>query len=159
MPDKIKIATPKYGSFPQNVFTNPINEKVTPKNGIMIYLIIIFVFLLYRYSLNFGSYIPFLTFNFVTHTHKLNPSPYYRQLSKDREKLHTQIIKLHHKGWGYTKIHHHLIKNNYNIGNSRTTVDYIIKKRLERDRFFNQEITEEYRNFDIEFYRIEKEEL
>ncbi|SVB37607.1 uncharacterized protein METZ01_LOCUS190461, partial [marine metagenome] len=28
-------------------------------------------------------------------------------------------------------------------------VDYIIKKRLERDRFFNQEITEEYRNFDI----------
>ena len=38
-------------------------------------------------------------------------------------------------------------------------MDYIIKKRLERDRFFNQEITEEYRNFDIEFYRIEKEEF
>ena len=51
------------------------------------------------------------------------------------------------------------MKNNYNIGNSRTTVDYIIKKRLERDRFFNQEITEEYRNFDIEFYKIKKEEF
>ena len=107
-------------------------------------------------SLNYGSSIPFLTFNFVTHTHKLNPSPYYRQLSKDREKLHTEIMKLHHKGWGYTKIHHHLKKNNYNIGNSRTTVDYIIKKRLERDRFFNQEITEEYNGFDIVFLPIGK---
>ena len=38
-------------------------------------------------------------------------------------------------------------------------MDYIIKKRLERDRFFNQEITEEYRNFDIEFYKIVKEEF
>ena len=38
-------------------------------------------------------------------------------------------------------------------------MDYIIKKRLERDRFFNQEITEEYRNFDIEFYKIKKEEF
>jgi hypothetical protein len=65
-------------------------------------------------------------------------------------------MKLHHKGWGYTKIHHHLKKNNYNIGNSRTTVDYIIKKRLERDRFFNQEITEEYNGFDIVFLPIGK---
>ena len=36
-------------------------------------------------------------------------------------------MKLHNKGWGYTKIHHHLIKNGFKIGKSRTTVDSIIK--------------------------------
>ena len=35
-------------------------------------------------------------------------------------------------------------------------MDYIIKKRLERDRFFNQEITEEYNGFDIVFLPIGK---
>jgi hypothetical protein len=28
--------------------------------------------------------------------------PYYRPLSKDKEKLHTEIMKLHNKGWGLT---------------------------------------------------------
>ena len=102
----------------------------------------------------FDSSIPFITFHFISETHRLNPSPYYRPLSDDREKLHTEIMKLHNKGWGYTKIHHHLKKNNYKIGNSRTSVDYIIKRRLERDRFFNQKITEEYDGFDIEFMKL-----
>ena len=65
-------------------------------------------------------------------------------------------MKIHNEGWCYTKIHHHLIKNNYNKGNSKTTVVYIIKKRLEIDRFFNQEITEEYNDFDIVFLPIGK---
>ena len=65
-------------------------------------------------------------------------------------------MELHRKGWGYTKIHHYLIKNDYSIGKHRTTVDSIIRKRLERDRFFNQEIVEEYSDFDIVFLTIGK---
>jgi hypothetical protein len=60
-------------------------------------------------------------------------------------------MKLHNEGWGYTKIHKHLLKNGFKIGKSRTVVDSIIKKRLKRDEFLNQPIIEEYRNFDIEF--------
>ena len=62
-------------------------------------------------------------------------------------------MKLHNKGWGYTKIHKHLIKNGFKIGKSRTCVDGIIKKRLKREEFLNQKITEDYVNFDIEFGR------
>ena len=62
-------------------------------------------------------------------------------------------MKLHNEGWGYTKIHHHLIKNGFKIGKSRTTVDSIIKKRLKREEFLNQKVTEDYVNFDIEFGR------
>lgn len=45
------------------------------------------------------------------------------------------------------------MKNGFEIGKSRTCVDYMIKKRLKREEFLNQVITEEYVNFDIEFMR------
>jgi hypothetical protein len=60
-------------------------------------------------------------------------------------------MKFHNEGWGYTKIHKHLIQNGFKIGKNRTCVDSIIKKRLKRDEFLNQPVVEEYRNFDIEF--------
>ena len=53
-------------------------------------------------------------------------------------------MKLHREGWGYTKIHKHLIENGYRIGKSRTCVDSIIKKRLKREEFLNQPITAEF---------------
>ena len=90
-------------------------------------------------------------FEYTITTHQFNPSNYFNTLSKDRLKLHNEINKLHLKGWGYTKIHTHLIKNGFKIGKSRTCVDSIIKKRLKREEFLNQPIKEEYRNFDIEF--------
>ena len=63
-------------------------------------------------------------------------------------------MKLHNEGWGYTKIHKHLIKNGFKIGKNRTTVDSIIRKRLKREEFLNQKVTELYENFDIEFLKI-----
>ena len=63
-------------------------------------------------------------------------------------------MKLHEQGWGYTKIHHHLLKNGFKIGKSRTTVYSIIKKREKRDKFLNQPVIEGYKDFDILFYRI-----
>ena len=55
-------------------------------------------------------------------------------------KLHNEITKLINKGWGYTKIHRHLIKNGFKIGKSRTTVDIMIKKIKKREQFLNQTI-------------------
>ena len=58
-----------------------------------------------------GKRIPFLVFDYVITTHQFFPSEYLKPLSKDREKLHQETDKLHQQGWGYTKIHHHLVKN------------------------------------------------
>ena len=69
-------------------------------------------------------------------------------------KLHTEIMKLHNKGWGYTKIHHHLIKNGFDIGKSRTTVDSIIKKMKKRDEFYHQSIMDGYGNFRVEWREV-----
>ena len=101
----------------------------------------------------FGSSTPYLVFQLLSKTHLLNNSYYNNPLPKDRQIIHDEVMKLHNEGWGYTKIHHHLIKNGFKIGKSRTTVDSIIKKRLKREEFLNQKVTEDYVNFDIEFGR------
>ncbi len=61
---------------------------------------------------------------------------------------------LHNKGWGYTKIHRHLIKNEFEIGKSRTTVDSIIKKIKKREKFLSQPITDGVGNFRIKMLEI-----
>ena len=100
------------------------------------------------------SSIPFMNFHFHTKTHLLVSSPYYNSLSGDKEKLHKEIFRLSDKGLGYRRIHRKLVEKGFQIGKSPTTVDSIIKKRTKRDEFLNQPIIEEYRNFDIEFYRV-----
>ena len=64
-----------------------------------------------------GELIPYLVFDYVITTHQFFPSEYYKPLSKDRQKLHQEVDKLHQQGWGYTKIHTYLRKNGYKIGN------------------------------------------
>ena len=95
-----------------------------------------------------------MVFDYVITTHQFNPSPYYRQLSDDRMKLHKEIMKLHNKGWGYTKIHRHLIENGFEIGKSRTTVDSIIKKIKKREEFLSQRIIDGIGNFQVEMLEI-----
>ncbi len=63
-------------------------------------------------------------------------------------------MKLHDKGWGYTKIHHHLIENGFEIGKSRTTVDSIIKKIKKREEFLSQRIIDGIGNFQVEMLEI-----
>ena len=104
--------------------------------------------------MGFDSSIPFLVFKFHSITHKLSPSPYHLQLSKNTEKLHKEIFRLRDLGLGYSRIHKELVKNGFKIGKSRTTVDSIIRKRLKRDEFFNQKVVEEYSDFDIHFYNV-----
>ena len=95
--------------------------------------------------------IPHLVFDYVITTHQFNPSPYYRELSDNRKKLHNKVMELHNKGWGYTKIHHHLLKNGFEIGKSRTCVDYMIKKMKKRNEFFHQPIMDGIGNFRVEW--------
>ena len=98
--------------------------------------------------------IPHLVFDYIITTHQFNPSPYYKELSNDRKKLHNKVMELHNKGWGYTKIHHHLIKNGFEIGKSRTTVDIMIKKMKKRDEFYHQSIMDGYGNFRVEWREV-----
>ena len=73
---------------------------------------------------------------------------------KDRRHLHNEIMRLHNKGWGYTKIHRHLIKDGFEIGKSRTTVDSIIKKIKKREEFLSQPIIDGIGNFRIKMLEI-----
>jgi|TARA_B100000953_G_scaffold251944_1_gene214812 hypothetical protein len=63
-------------------------------------------------------------------------------------------MNLHNKGWGYTKIHRHLIKNEFEIGKSRTTVDSIIKKVKKREEFLSQPVIDKIGNFRIMMMKI-----
>ena len=117
------------------------------------------LFLLYRNTFVFDSSIPIIVFDFYTKTHLLVPSSYHIPLSKGREKLHKVIFKLHKQSLGYKKIHKRLVEKGFKIGKSPSTVDSIIKKRMKREEFLNRPVFEEYRSFDIEFYKIKKEEF
>ena len=79
--------------------------------------------------------VPHLLFDYVITTHEFYSSSYFKPLTKKQTKLHNEIMRLHNKGWGYTKIHRHLLKNGFEIGKSRTTVDSIIKKIKKREDF------------------------
>ena len=84
-----------------------------------------------------GNYLPFLVFEHIITTHHFNPTQYYRKY-QDRKVIQDKVWELHNKGWGYTKIHHYLVDNNYEVGKSRTVVDSMIKKRTKRELILNQ---------------------
>ena len=92
----------------------------------------------------------FLCFNYKITTNQFHGSIYRKQLSKDRIHLHKEIMELHNKGWGYTKIHRYLVKNGFKIGKSRTTVDSIIKKIKKREKFLSQPIVDGIGGFRVE---------
>ena len=93
---------------------------------------------------------PYFMFNYIIISQFFHKSNYKKPLSKDRIRLHNEIMRLHNKGWGYTKIYRHLLKIGYEIGKSRTTVDSIIKKIKKREEFLSQPIIDEIKNFRIE---------
>ena len=97
---------------------------------------------------------PFLCFNYIITTHQFHSTNYRKPLSKNRIHLHKEIMKLHNKGWGYTKIHRHLLKNEFKIGKSRTTVNSIIKKIKKREEFLSQPIIDKIGNFRVELLEV-----
>ena len=85
-------------------------------------------------------------------THQFHSKNYKKPLSKNRIRLHIEIIKLPNV-CGYTKIHCHLIENGFEIGKSRTTVDSIIKKIKKREEFLSQTIIDGIENIFIRFFK------
>ena len=49
-------------------------------------------------------------------------------------------------------------KERFKIGKSPSTVHSIIKKREKRDKFLNQTVVEGYKDFDILFYRVHRDQ-
>ena len=98
--------------------------------------------------------VPHLVFEYTITTHEFYSSSYFKPLTKKQTKLHNEIMSLHNKGWGYTKIHRYLLKNGFEIGKSRTTVDSIIKKIKKREEFLSQPIIDGIENFRIEMRKV-----
>ena len=96
---------------------------------------------------------PYFMFNYIIKSQFFHKSNYKKPLSKNRIRLHNEIMRLHNKGWGYTKIHRHLLKIGYEIGKSRTTVDSIIKKIKKREEFLSQTIIDRIENIFIRFFK------
>ena len=61
-------------------------------------------------------------------------------------------MELLDKGSGYTKIHGYLLKNGFEIGKSKTTVDSIIKKIKKGEKFLSQLIIDEIENILLRFF-------
>ena len=93
--------------------------------------------------------LPYLVFDYSVSLNKFSPSPYFYKNISDRKELHDKVWELHSEGWGYTKIHQYLIKNDYEIGTSRTTVYRMLKKLKKRKEVLSQNEIGEYRNFDL----------
>ena len=100
-----------------------------------------------------GKWKPFLCFDYIIVTHQFHPKYYRKPLLIDRIRLHRVIMKLHNKGWGYTKIHRYLIKNGFEIGKSRTTVNSIIQKINKREEFLSKTIISEIENFRVKWLK------
>ena len=113
-------------------------------------------YLLHRCSLEFDSSVPFMCFTFHTKTHLLSND--IKSLSSKQKLIHNIIFKLKSQGYDFKQI-----SDTMNKHNIRTTTDKkfyrslvwnIYKKRLKRNKFMSKPVIEEYRNFDIEFYRV-----
>ena len=53
------------------------------------------------------------------------------------------------EGLGYKRIHKVLVKEGFEVGKSPNCVNSMIKKRLKRDEFLNQNDKVEYKEFKI----------
>ena len=81
-----------------------------------------------------------------------------KSLSPKQKLIHRIIFKLKSQGNDFKQISDTLNKNNIRTTTGknfyRSLVWNIYKKRLRRNEFMKKSIVEEYRDFDIEFYRI-----
>jgi len=100
-----------------------------------------------------GGYSPYLTFNVLIQSNIFSVHQFKREYP-EREVIRKKVWELHKDGWGYTKIHRYLKNNGFQIGNSRTTVDSMIKKMKKREFITKREFSlRKYVDFKIKFFR------
>ena len=92
---------------------------------------------------------PYLVFDYYISSNKFSVSQYYSKDISQRKELHDMIWEFHLQGWGCTKIHQYLLKNDFEIGKSRTSVYHILKKLKKRKQVLEQSEVGEYRNFEL----------
>ena len=90
---------------------------------------------------------------FIVVSHKFSHTLYFNDNSK-RIPIHNRIKELSKQGLGYRKIHRVLVQEKWKIGKSPTCVDTMIKKMKKREKFLNQPIVEEYRDFDVLLVKV-----
>ena len=101
-----------------------------------------------------GGYTPHLTFNILVQSNIFSVHQYKREYP-ERESVRIKVWELHKEGWGYTKIHRYLKKNGFEIGDSRTTVDSMIKKMKKREYILGlQDQIRKYEDFKIQYFRL-----
>ena len=109
--------------------------------------------LLHREKHITGGYTAYLTFNILVQSNIFSVHQYKREYP-ERESVRIKVWELHKEGWGYTKIHRYLKKNGFEIGDSRTTVDSMIKKMKKREFITKREFSlRKYVDFKIKFFR------
>ena len=100
-----------------------------------------------------GGYTPYLTFNVLIQSNIFSVHQYKRDYP-ERYKIREKVWELHKEGWGYTKIHRYLKNNDYEIGDSRTSVDSMIKKMKKREFITKREFSlRKYVDFKIKYFR------
>ena len=99
-----------------------------------------------------------MTFVYRHRTHEL---VYRRTLSESHQKLHNLITNLKLEGLGYRKISKELNRRGIKSHNGKdfypSLVSNIWRKIKKKQMILNQPIVEEYRDFDIEFYKVVKD--
>ena len=107
----------------------------------------------------FDSSIPFIKFTFHSKTHFLSN---IKPLSKDKRLLYSIIFKLKSQGFNFKQIskilNKHKIKTNSGKKFYPSLVWTLYDKRIKRLKFLNQPIVEEYRDFDVLFYKIKNQQ-
>ena len=106
--------------------------------------------LLYRDTMDNVGWKPYLTFDFVFISHQFSTTPLLYK-NTEQNLIQKKIWELYNQGMTYTKIHRHLVENGYDISSNRTTVDFTIKKRINRERILNQQtLVDTYVGFGVE---------
>ena len=99
------------------------------------------------------SYKPYLTINFIIISHKFNTNQYIQRNYEDREQIHNRINELVSDGLGYKRIHKVLVNEDFEIGESPTTVDTMMKKMKKRDLILNQKTITQLDKIDIRLFQ------
>ena len=96
----------------------------------------------------------YLFFDYKITTHQFYYSVYFKPLSDRQTKLHNEIMRLHNKGWSNIRIHEHLLKNGYEIGESINTVSQLMRRIKKRQEISSQPIIDGIGNFRVMMIKL-----
>lgn len=99
-----------------------------------------------------GFYKPYLTISFKVVSHKFNVTQYIHRKYTERKPLHKRINELRSEGLGYRRIHKVLVNENWEVGNSPTCVDTMIRKMKRREFILSQPTITEYDKMEIQVF-------